>query len=396
MKSRIDDHECTKKKMNCVITMNSNEEDGRFTSILLVNKSNKSVNNEEELFVGYFLLIIFETVRISSSIFSVLGVLGNIALIYVICNTSFRHVSYGLLIIIIAFFDSIRLLSSIFYYLLFSNVIPINSLTETIYVFIDRYPIFIVNWCKVRINISNKNKKVFSKVLMSIERFLTVRYWERHTHLDWRSKHKRKQHRHFTYSIIFILVSGLISQHPNFVLRRYQTVYINYKSLMLIKIQDKTFYYGYYHFNGAIFTIMSYLILDTTMPVLSVLFVNILLLREIKKLPLSLQVKVKESIGILFFLTALSIAILPRAFIAFYSYYKLNQNLAFIKKLIIIFYICLGKFYFYLFFFKFLFCKGFEYFNHAITGYACFLSSALLRSELKNMIWTRYIAPNLH
>lgn len=128
--------------------MINNEELYSIESIL--NISNKTLNNEEELSVGYPLLIAFETVRTLSAICSVLGVLGNIALIYVILNTSFRHVSYGSLIITIAFFDSIRLFSSIYYYLLFANIIPINILTVTIYIAIDRYPVFVVNWCKVR------------------------------------------------------------------------------------------------------------------------------------------------------------------------------------------------------------------------------------------------------
>jgi len=128
--------------------MKNNEELYSIESIL--NISNKTLNNEEELSVGYPLLIAFETVRTLSAICSVLGVLGNLALIYVILNTSFRHVSFGSLIITIAFFDSIRLFSSIYYYLLFANIIPINLLTVTIYIAIDRYPVFVVNWCKVR------------------------------------------------------------------------------------------------------------------------------------------------------------------------------------------------------------------------------------------------------
>lgn len=131
--------------------MENNGEDGRLYSdnTSHLNLFNKTINNDNE-FSGYSLLIVFETVRICSSIFSVLGVLGNVALIYVISKTSFRHVSYGFLIVIIALFDSLRLLSSIFYYLLFANVIPLNVLTETIYIIIDRYSIFVVNWCKVR------------------------------------------------------------------------------------------------------------------------------------------------------------------------------------------------------------------------------------------------------
>jgi hypothetical protein len=146
---------------------------------------------------------------------------------------------------------------------------------------------------------------------MSFERLLTVRYWEHHTHLDWRSKHKRKQHCRFIYAIIFILIADLLIEHPNYLLKRYKTISINYNYLILsIK------------FNESIFTIISYLILDTTMPILFVLLLNIFILREIHRLPLSLQVKVKESIGILFFLTILSIAIIPRIF----TYYFFNNN----------------------------------------------------------------------
>jgi hypothetical protein len=89
--------------------MNNPKEDSRFLS------------NDQQLSPNYSpLLIVFESIRIISSI----CILGNIALIYVIANTSFRHVSYGSLIITIAFFDSIRLIGSIFYYLLFANIIP--------------------------------------------------------------------------------------------------------------------------------------------------------------------------------------------------------------------------------------------------------------------------------
>lgn len=215
---------------------------------------------------------------------------------------------------------------------------------------------------------------------MSIERLLTIRYWEHHTHLDWRSKHKRNQHRRFLYAIGFVLLSGLLSQHPNYFLRRYKSININYNHLMLIINPNENYYYGYYHFNNSIFTIISYLILDTTMPIVVILLINILVLREIRRLPLSLQVKIKESIGILFFLTILSIAILPRVFTSFYSNNSTNTNEFLLKKLNILFYICLGL----------------EFLNHAITGYACFLSSVLLRSELKNIIWNKYIQHHLH
>ncbi|UJR38623.1 hypothetical protein I4U23_031289 [Adineta vaga] len=301
-----------------------------------LNKSqyNSTRRNENES-----LLIIFEIIRIFSSVCCVLGILGNLALIYIIYKTSFRHVSYGLLIGTISFFDCIRLFSSIFYYFLFSNLISLNLLTKFIYIATDRYPVFVVNWCKV---------------LMSIERLLTVRYWEHHTHLDWRSKHKRKQHRQFTFSIFLILIIGLLSQYPNYLNKRYKSFEINYNYLLLIIKTNENYSLNFIRINEKYFRIISYLILDTSLPILSILIINLFLLKEIRRLPLSLQVKVKESIGILFFLTILSIAILPRAFLSF------------------------------------------EYFNHAITGYTCFLQSALLRSELKNMIWTRYIAPQIH
>lgn len=215
---------------------------------------------------------------------------------------------------------------------------------------------------------------------MSIERLLTIRYWEHHTHLDWRSKHKRKQHRRFLYAIGFVLLTGLLSQHPYYLLKRYKSIQINYHRLMLIISPNENFFYGYSHFNSSIFTIISYLILDTTMPIVSILLINVLVLREIRRLPLSLQVKIRESIGILFFLTILSIAIIPRVFTYFYLNYLINENEFRFKKIYILFYICLG----------------FEYFNHALTGFACFLSSTLLRSELKNIIWNKYIQHHLH
>lgn len=240
------------------------------------------------------------------------------------------------------------------------------------------------------------------KVLLAIERLLTVRYWEHHTHLDWRSKHKRKQHRGFTYAIVFVLLAALISQHPNLLFKRYRSIQINYKRLMIIKTQNKNFFYGYHRFNSTLFTIISYLLLDTTVPIASVLVVNCFLLREIRKLPISLQIKVKESIGILFFLTFLSITMIPRALIGFYNYYSSNNNSIPLKNFIIFFYVCLGKLFYRLSFVDRMHISwkkmstGLELINHAITGYACFLSSALLRSELKNMIWTKYIAHHLH
>jgi hypothetical protein len=123
--------------------MNNTEEESRFSL-------NKTFSNDPQISPSHSLLIVFESVRTISSICSVLGVLGNIALIYVITNTSFRHVSYGSLIMTVAFFFSIRLIAAVFYYLLFANIIPINLLTGRIYLAIDRYPVFVVNWCKVR------------------------------------------------------------------------------------------------------------------------------------------------------------------------------------------------------------------------------------------------------
>ena len=132
----------------------------------MLYSSNITFHTEKQLIVDQSLLIVFEIVRIASSICSVLGVLGNIALIYVIGNTSFRRVSYGLLIGTIALFDSIRLLSSIYYYLLFANIIRINRLSKIIYFAIDRYPIFVINWCKV------KTKKYFQINKIIFSRFL--------------------------------------------------------------------------------------------------------------------------------------------------------------------------------------------------------------------------------
>ncbi|CAF3712549.1 unnamed protein product [Rotaria sp. Silwood1] len=178
---------------------------------------------------------------------------------------------------------------------------------------------------------------------MAIERLLTVRYWEHHTHLDWRSKHKRNQYRRFAYAIIFVLFAGLLSQHPNYLYKRYQSVRINYNRLMIVNKQNENFFYGYHRFNSSLFGIISYLILDTAMPILSVVIVNIFLLREIRKLPVSLQIKVKESIGILFFLSLLSITIIPRALIGYYNYYSSNKDYIVLKHVVIFYYICLGN-----------------------------------------------------
>ena len=111
----------------------------------LVNKT-----KNEEIFVDrQYLLLTFESIRIISLICSILGILGNMALIYIIGKTSFRHVSYGLLIITVACFDIIRLISLLDYYFLFANRIRLNMLTAKIYLFLDQYAIFVVNWCNV-------------------------------------------------------------------------------------------------------------------------------------------------------------------------------------------------------------------------------------------------------
>jgi hypothetical protein len=178
---------------------------------------------------------------------------------------------------------------------------------------------------------------------MALERLLTVRYWEHHTHLDWRSKHKRKQYRRFTYAIGFVLFAGLVSQHPNFLFQRYQSVNINYQRLMIVTKQNDNFFYGYHRFNAILFSIVSYLLLDTTLPIVFVLIVNVFLLREIRRLPLSLQIKLKESIGILFFLTFLSITIIPRTFIAFYNYNVSTEDPLLLKRILVFFYVGLGN-----------------------------------------------------
>lgn len=309
----------------------------------------------ERIFIkGDILLLTFEIVRIISIICSILGIVGNVSLIYIIGKTSFRHVSYGLLIITIAFFDIIRLISLIYYYLLFSNQINLNIMNAKVYLFLDQYPIFVVNWCKV---------------LMSIERLITIRYWEHHTHLDWRSKHKRKQFHRFTYLILFIILFGLIIEYFNFSLISYENISINYENLIInFQINRSSFERNIYS--------LSYIFLNPTFAIINVLILNMFVLKEIRRLPLSLQVKVKESIGILFFLTVLSILIIPRIFIFYYTNYFSNQiQEIYLKRFSILFNLFLGI----------------EYFNHAITGYACFLSSALLRSELKNIIWNKFI-----
>ena len=215
---------------------------------------------------------------------------------------------------------------------------------------------------------------------MSIERLLTVRYWEHHTHLDWRSKHKQKQYRQLTIILLFLFLIGFLIQHPNYLNERYQTVEINYEYLMIENKINENYSYFSYHYNEQLFQLISNLLFDTTLPILSILITNFFLFREIKKLPLSLQIKVKESIGILIFLTIFSITMIPRVFLAFYFHSALqHQSKENFYQILSLFYICLGL----------------EYLNHGITGLACFLSSTLLRSELKNLIWNKFIAHHL-
>ncbi|CAF3287240.1 unnamed protein product [Rotaria socialis] len=311
------------------------------------NRFNYSIGPTEAV------LIAFHIGRIISIVCITFGSLGNITLIFAICHTSFYHFPYGLLLLFISTFDIIRLISTAFYYLMQSNTIPLKLSTITIYITLSRYSKIVTNWLKV---------------ILAVERLIAVKYWiaRRYNVNSNNSKriHRLRQ-RKLLLLILILLFCSLISQHPNLLPKRFISTCICPSRLLVINTPNPYLYYLNKAFNEFLFTIISYVIFDNVLPIMILIIFNTILLYELKRLPPTTSKKLAESILILFFLTIFSMLVLPRSVFVIFNLYT-SSNI--IKNIIlaVIFHIF----------------QGLELINHAITGYACFLSCYSLRKDL--------------
>jgi len=139
--------------------------DGGFSFILPPSLINQTVNNNDSsntlLQPTQAVLIAFHIGQVTSIICIIFGILGNTALIFAIYRSSFCRFSYGLLLLFIAIFDMISLISTAFYYLIQAYIIPFNLATMTIYIISYRYPKNVTNWLKV---------------FLAIERLIAIKY----------------------------------------------------------------------------------------------------------------------------------------------------------------------------------------------------------------------------
>jgi len=219
-------------------------------------------------------LIAFYIGQISSILCIIFGIPGNTALIFSIYRSSFYRFPYGLFLLFIAIFDIIRLFSTAFYYLIQGYIIPLNLTTMIIYIVSYRYPKNVTNWLKV---------------LLAIERLITIKYSianRYNVHSINTTKIQRSKQKQTLYLICLLLICSLISQHPNFISNLYITPRIDPTSLFLVAAPNPNFYYGYDVFNGALFTIISYLILDDLLPITVLIILNTILLYKLRRLPL--------------------------------------------------------------------------------------------------------------
>ncbi|CAF0997147.1 unnamed protein product [Rotaria magnacalcarata] len=300
-------------------------------------------------------LIAFHIGRTISIVCITFGFLGTVTLIFTICHTSFYYLPYGLLLLFISTFDMIRLISTTFYYLMQSNIIPLNLSTITIYITLSRCSKIVTNWLKV---------------ILAVERLISVKYWIAHRY-NVNSKNSKRIHRlhqrKLLLLILILLSCSLISQHPNLLPKRFISTCICPSRLLVINTPNPHFYFYYLNkaFNEFLFTIISYVILDNVLPIVILIIFNSILVYELKRLPPKTSKKLAESILILFFLTIFSMLVLPRSFFVIFNLYA-SPNI--IKHIIlaVIFHIF----------------QGLELINHAITGYACFLSCYSLRKDL--------------
>jgi hypothetical protein len=258
-------------------------------------------------------LIAFNIGRTISILCIFFGILGNTTLILTISRSTLFHFPYGLLLLFLSTFDIIRLLSTTFYYLIQAYIVPLTLETSAIYVSFYHYATIITNWLKV---------------FLAIERFIAVKYWIKYRYNINSNNAKRinqLRQRKLFLLILLLLLCSLISQHPNFLSHRFISTYIDPTRLLIIDIPNPYFYYGNHVFNGILFTIISYIILDDLLPIIILIICNTILLYELRHLPVMTSKKLVESVYILFFLTIFSIFVLPRSFLVLVNVY-VNQE----------------------------------------------------------------------
>lgn len=276
-------------------------------SALVNNTINNSHSSNTLLKPAQAVLIAFHIGQTISILCIIFGILGNAALIFAINRSSFCRFSYGLLLVFIATFDIIRLISTAFYYLLQANIVQLNLATVTIYIVFYRYAINVTNWLKV---------------FLAIDRLITVKYWTSNRYnvnSSNTTKTQRSRQRRILYIILLLLICSLISQHPNLIPIRYISTYIDPASLFIVTTPNLNFYYGRNVYNDVLFVIISYIMLDDLLPVSALIILNTILLHKLRHLPLITSKKIAESIWILFLLTIFSIFVAPRSFILFYN-----------------------------------------------------------------------------
>jgi hypothetical protein len=253
--------------------------------------------------------IAFHIGQVISTICILFGILGNSALILAIYRSSYSRFPYGLLLLFIAVFDIIRLISAALYYLIQAYIIPFNLATLTVYITLYRYPKNVTNWLKV---------------FLAFERIIAIKYWTANRYnvnsINQTTNQRAKQTR--TLSLIYLLlICSLISQHPNLIPYRYISPRIDPSRLLLVVTPNPNFYYGQHVFNGVLFTIISYIILDDVLPIIALIILNAILLFKLRHLPLITREKISGSIWILFFLTLFSIFVVPHSFLVLFNLY---------------------------------------------------------------------------
>ncbi|CAF0790038.1 unnamed protein product [Didymodactylos carnosus] len=291
-------------------------------------------------------LIAFEIGRILTFLCCIFGIFGNSAVIIVIFSSSFCHLAYGILIIFIAIFDILRLLSSVYYYLIHAHIITLNLSTITLYISCYRYTKIVTNWLKL---------------ILAIERVFAIRYWSQHR-LNGIKTAGIKQRKILVLVIVLVLILGLVSQHPNFIPFRFISTEIDSERLTIVNKINLNFYYGNQVFDAKLFAIISYILLDDVIPILMLFIFNFVLLYVLKHLPPRTSNKIRESVWILTFLTIFSVFLIPRSFIVVFNLYA-DPKYVDDTRLAVIFHTV----------------SGLEMMNHTITALRMVKSSTLLK-----------------
>ena len=255
-------------------------------------------------------LIAFQLGRLLCILCIIFGIIGNTALVFVVIRSSFHRLSHGVLLLFIALLDIVRLLSTTFYYLLFEDLIPLNLATMTMYIVSYRYPKNVTNWLKV---------------VLAIDRIVTVKFWLSHPRNIHSKKINTRQRRRILRSIGILLICSLISQHPNFLSDRFVSPQFDRTRFLLTATINPTFHYGGLVYDGTLYTIVSYILLDDLLPVAIMILLNMYLLYQLRRLPVMTSRKLGESIWILFCLTIFSVFVAPRSFIFLCDLY-INQK----------------------------------------------------------------------